>query len=150
MGSVKENCRFIPTQPHIFRISGVHPSWEMQPDYIQAVRSLDAFNLWVCEVVLPIAFQWIEEHKKDVYSNIPEQHVDDVGVVINQAFELIKALPAYQEGLALAQDYEKRVTDGPHDPSAKNPVWKSMCDAMEQSNKAIKASYIGQLGETLR
>jgi hypothetical protein len=75
------------------RDSENHPSW------IAGIEALNAYNDWVSSYVLPIAFQWIEEHKPEVYASVPEELKDDVGVVVAAAFRLIKELPVYKDGL---------------------------------------------------
>ncbi len=80
-----------------------HPSWTA------GMQALNSYNQWVSEVVMPIVFQWIEEHKAEVYAHVPEHLEDDVGVVIAAAFELIKGLSAYQKGLVMYEQYERAV-----------------------------------------
>jgi len=66
---------------------------------------------------MPIAFQWIEEHKNEVYAHVEDHLKDDVGVVIAAAFQLIKGLGAYQKGLVKYEEYERAVKDGTWDPT---------------------------------
>lgn len=73
MGQVKQNCLFVPTQGEVHQLVSVHPDGEMHPARISAIESLYSYNRWVCEIVLPIAFQWIEEHKDAVYKDIQEE-----------------------------------------------------------------------------
>ncbi len=62
MGIIKKITQYIPVQCKDYRLRGAHPDWETHPSWIAGLEGLDAYNHWVCEVVLPIAFQWIEEH----------------------------------------------------------------------------------------
>jgi hypothetical protein len=71
---------------------------------------------------MPIAFQWIEEHKVEVYSSVKPAETDDVGVVIASAFKLVKQLPAYKIGLKEAKSFDKAVKDGTLSKTH-NPVW---------------------------
>jgi hypothetical protein len=105
---------------------GVPTDWETHPSLIAGINALNAYNQWVSEVVMPIAFQWIEEHKAEVYAHVPENMKDDVGVVIAAAFQLIKGLAAYQKGLVKYEEYERAVKDGTWDPTNINPVWASI------------------------
>jgi hypothetical protein len=98
----------------------MHPSWAT------GVEALNAYSDWVNSVVLPIAFQWIEEHKPEVYATVPDNLKDDVGVVIAAAFKLVKELPVYKLGLEKSAAYEQAVADGTWDPSNTNPVWTSI------------------------
>jgi len=150
MGTVKQNCSYIPRQPNIFRLKGVHPDWEMHPSYVSAIESLDSYNLWVCEVVLPIAFQWIEEHKDEVYSTIPDEEKDDVGVVIASAFELIQQMSAYKQGLITSQAYEDNLANNNFDPSKTNPVWSEISRELRSSFSSIYAKRTPQLKSTIK
>ena len=73
----------------MYRLEKAHPSWEMHPDFIQALKSLDSYNLWISEVIMPIVFQWIQDHYKEVYDGIPQEQHDDVGVVMAHAWALM-------------------------------------------------------------
>jgi hypothetical protein len=115
-----------PLPSHPPQPCAVPLDWETHPSWIAGMAALNAYNNWVSEIVMPIAFQWIEEHKAEVYANIPEHLKDDVGVVIAAAFELIKRLGAYQKGLVKFEEYERALQDGTWDPASINPVWASI------------------------
>lgn len=87
------------------------------------MEALNAYGDWVSSLVLPIAFQWIEEHKAEVYASVPEHLKDDVGVVIAAAFRLVKNLPDYQRELEASEAYAKEAASGTLDHSKTNPVW---------------------------
>src|ERR1700733_10262919 len=90
-----------------FGLCGAHPDWGMHPSWIAGVEGLDAYNRWVCEVLIPIVFQWIEEHYEEVYQGISKENKDDVGVVVASAFEIVKTLSSYQKGLEMAKKFEE-------------------------------------------
>ncbi|WMW42120.1 hypothetical protein [Bacillus subtilis] len=141
MGQTKRNCHWVPIQPANFRLSKVHPDWEMHSDWIMALEHLDAYNHWVSEIVLPIAFQWIEENKEDVYKDIPSDEIDDVGIVISKAFELIREKEAYQKGLEEYKKYEKDLKEESLDTKKINPVWSSLTKELRESRLSIKKKY---------
>jgi hypothetical protein len=146
MGMLKKMTEYIPCQHPKYRLRGAHPDWEMHPSWIAGIEALDSYNHWVSEVVLPIAFQWIEEHKADVYASVAQENKDDVGVVIAAAFQLVKELPAYQKGLAASQAYETALADGTWDPSGINPVWTGIA---QEVRKATEDSF-GEQGSVLK
>lgn len=150
MGTVKQNCTYIPKQSASFRLKGIHPDWEMHPSYVSAIESLDAYNLWVCEIVLPIAFQWIEEHKDEVYASIADTEKDDVGVVIAAAFEIIKNLSAYQNGLNESVKYEEKLANDTFNPTQTNPVWSEITKELRNSSFSIFAKRSPQLKSTIK
>lgn len=124
MRHTKKLCTYCPPRSDDkTQVKGVPQDWEMHPSWIAGVEALNAYSNWVSSVVLPIAFQWIEEHKPEVYASIPEELKDDVGVVIAAAFKLVKELPVYKEGLEKSAAYEAGLADGTLDPSTINPVW---------------------------
>lgn len=120
----------------------MHPSW------IAGIEALSAYSDWVDKVVLPIAFQWIEEHKKEVYATLPDELKDDVGVVIAAAFKLVKELPAHEAGLEKNAAYEAARAHGTWDPSKTNPVWTSIVKKVRSETReafAEKSSLLGDL-----
>ncbi len=151
MGQVKlENTRYLPCQPPQFSLKGVHPDWEVHPSWITGIEALNAYNYWVSEVVLPIAFQWIEEHHDEVYASVPADLKADVGVVIAAAFELVKNLPAYQDGLVQNKKYEQALEDGTWDPTPINPVWAGIAREVRTATAAKFDAQKAVLKETIR
>jgi hypothetical protein len=84
-------------------------------DEIQKLRESRKSN-WINSVVLPVAFQWIEEHKEDVYRNMSPKNTDDIGVVMEAAFKPVQQLPAYKVGQAKSAAYEAAIAAGTWDP----------------------------------
>jgi hypothetical protein len=124
MSHVKTHMtEFIPVHHPKFTLKGVHADWEMHPSYINAVEALDTYNVWVSEVLMTVAFQWIEEHHDEVYAKVAEEHKGDVGVVVSTAFEMIKELSSYRKWMAASQRYEAALADGTWDTSKINPTW---------------------------
>jgi hypothetical protein len=150
MGQVKTICEYIPYQYPKFSLKGVHPDWEMHPSWISGIEALNAYNFWVSEVVLPIAFQWIEEHKADVYANVPEDRKDDVGVAIAAAFQLVKELPAYKKTLEASKAYEEALEAGTWDSSKVNPVWTRIVKEVRTATEEVFAGQAGELKDTIR
>jgi hypothetical protein len=119
----------------------MHPSW------IAGMEALNAYGDWVSSLVLPIAFQWIEEHKSEVYASVPEDLKDDVGVVIAAAFKLIKELPAYKSGVESSAAYEADVIRGTHDSSKTNPVWTGIVRKVRTDTEEAFAEQASLLGD---
>jgi len=151
MGHVKSRTtRYFPCQPPQFSLKGVHPDWEMHPSWINGIEALNAYNYWVSEVVLPIAFQWIEEHHDEVYAGVPSEFKADVGAVIAAAFELVKVLPAYRDGLVQGQKYEQELADGTWDSTHINPVWTEIASAVRTATAAKFDEQKAVLKDTIR
>ena len=150
MGQIKRDTTYVPVECPEFRLRGVHPDWEMHPAWIGGIEALDAYNHWVSEVVLPIAFQWIEEHKSEVYAAVPDHLKDDVGVVTAAAFELIKELPNYKKGLEKSAAYEAALEDGTWDPATTNPVWTEIAEEVRTATDGIFAKRAPHLKSTIR
>jgi len=119
----------------------MHPSW------IAGMEALNAYGDWVSSFVLPIAFQWIEEHKPEVYASVPEELKDDVGVVIAAAFRLVRELPVYQSGIEKSAAYEAEVASGTFDPSTTNPVWTGIVRKVRTSTEEVFAEQASLLGD---
>ncbi|HTB96111.1 MAG TPA: hypothetical protein VK716_03820 [Terracidiphilus sp.] len=150
MGMVKKGTQYIPCQHKKFRLRGVHPDWEMHPSWIAGIEALDAYNHWVAEVVMPIAFQWIEEHKADVYATVDDANKDDVGVVIAAAFDLVKGMSSYQNGMTRSNAYEEGLADGTWDPSMINPVWTGIVKKVRKDTHATFDAQKGVLKDSIR
>ena len=118
-------------------LCGAYPDWGMHPSWIAGVEGLDAYNRWVCEVLVPIVFQWIEEHKADVYQGIANENKDDVGVVVAAAFEIVKTMSSYQNGLQKAKEFEEAKETGTVDLKTINPVWTDIAQKVREDTKKI-------------
>ena len=138
-------CPPCPQQP-----GGIPSDWEAHPSWISGIEALNAYNQWVSEVVMPIVFQWIEEHKTEVYAHIPDNLQDDVGVVTAAAFELVKHLGAYQKGLVKYEEYERAVKDGTWTTTNLNPVWTSIAKEVREATDGIFEEHKDVLKDTIR
>jgi hypothetical protein len=148
MQHVKVDCDYCP--PPERKTSPLEGSrdWEMHPSWIAGVEALNAYSDWVSSVVLPIAFQWIDEHRPEVYATVHEDVRDDVGTVLAAAFKLVKELPAYKNGMEKRAAYEAAVANG--DTSKINPVWTSVVKKVRTSTEdafAERASLLGKSSE---
>jgi hypothetical protein len=147
MPIVKKNCEYCPPHRHKHPVPGVPRDWEMHPSWIAGIEALNSYSEWVSSFVLPIAFQWIEEHKSEVYASVPEDLKDDVGVVIAAAFRLVKELPAYKSGIENRAAFEADVTSGAHDSSKTNPVWTGVVRKVRASTEEAFAEQASLLGD---
>lgn len=147
---VKRNCEYCSPQHPKPPVPGGPRDWEMHPSWIAGMEALNAYGDWVSSFVLPIAFQWIEEHKPEVYASVPEDLRDDIGVVIAAAFRLIRELPAYKSGLEKSAAYEAEVASGSFDSSKTNPVWTGIARKVRTGTEeafAEQASLLGDVSE---
>lgn len=147
MSPIKVGCKYCPPcrkEPYVDR-----HGWEMHPSWMAGMQALKDYNRWVERVVLPIAFQWIEEHKPEVYASVPEELTDDVGVVIAAAFRLVRELPAYQEGLKRCERYEAELREGKLDHSKLNPVWTGITKKIRACTKEAFTEQSSRLGDTI-
>lgn len=147
--SPKVGCVYWPPDPTQPVSDEDHREWQMHPSWTAGVQALEDYNKWVNAVVLPIAFQWIEEHKPEVYENVPEELKDDVGVAIAAAFNLVKELPAYKDGLERCKAYEEARENGTWDSTKTNPVWTDIAKRVRQKTKETFADHSKHLGDTI-
>jgi hypothetical protein len=139
-----------PKQYPKFSLKGVHPDWEMHPSWIAGIEALNSYNFWVCEVMMPVAFQWIEEHHDEVYAGVAEEHKGDVGVVMAAAFQLVQELPSYKHWMDVYRNYEAAVTAGTWDPTEINPVWTKIVKQVRAGTEKAFASEEKVLKDTIR
>ena len=131
MSHIKVDCDYCPLDSHKTPSSEGRRDWEMHPSWITGMEALSAYSDWVSSVVLPIAFQWIDEHRSEVYATVPADLKDDVGTVIAAAFKLVKELPAYNRGVEKSAAYETTVAHG--DTSRINPAWTRVAQKVRTS-----------------
>jgi hypothetical protein len=134
----------------MYRLENAHPSWEMHPDFVQALKSLDSYNLWICEVVMPIVFQWVQEHYEEVYKDIPTDQRDDVGVVIARAFSIVQKLSYYNHGVELSKEYAQRITNRDPELNKLNLTWQHMSAALDKAKQSAKDDFTKLLGSTVK
>lgn len=147
MPIVKKSCNYCPPHHPKPPAKGDLQDWETHPSWIAGMEALNAYSDWVSSLVLPVAFQWIEEHKQEVYASVPEELKDDVGVVIAAAFKLIKNLPAYQRGMEKCAAYKADVASGTHDSSKTNPVWAGIAKKVRTETEKAFAEQAPLLGD---
>ena len=147
MHQVKVNTTYCPPSHHTPPFREGQRDWEMHPSWIAGVEALNAYSDWVSSVVLPIAFQWIEEHKSEVYASVPEELKDDVGVAIAAAFRLVKELPVYKSGVEKSATYAADVASGTHDSSKTNPVWTGIVKKIRTGTEEAFAEQSPLLGD---
>jgi hypothetical protein len=147
MSQVKVQCTYCPPPDRKPPVRHGEQDWEMHPSFIAGLESLQAYGDWVSSVVMPIAFQWVEEHKAEVYASVPEDLKDDVGVVLAAAFRLIKELPYYRKGLEQSAQYEAAVEAGTLDSSKLNPVWTGITQKIRACKEEAFARQSKLLGD---
>jgi len=145
MQHVKIDCDYCPP-PHKTPSPEGRRDWETHPSWITGMEAMTAYSDWVSSVVLPIAFQWIEEHRPEVYATVQEDVKDDVGTVLAAAFKLVKELPAYKNGLEKRAAYEAAVASG--DTAKINPVWTRVTKKVRASTEEAFAEQTSLLGDS--
>ena len=101
---------------HPFEIDDQHPS------FYAALEHLMIYERWVSQVVLPIAFRWIDENRSEVYAGIKDEYKDDIGVVINAAFNAVT---------------KKIRIQGDHIPRLFNPTWVKIIEALQKARSEV-------------
>jgi hypothetical protein len=149
-GIIKRATSYYPPPPgEPSCIKGLMREWENHPSFIAGVEALDAYQIWVSSVVLPIAFAWIEEHYDEVYANIPTELKDDVGVVIAAAFELVKQTPKYQMGVEGFHQYKAERKAGTLDSKDLNPIWTRITKEVRKATHGIFQAEKKHLDDTV-
>jgi hypothetical protein len=147
MPIVKKLCVYCPPHHPKPPVPGGPRDWETHPSWITGMEALHAYGDWVSSFVLPIAFQWIEEHKPEVYASVPENLRDDVGVVIAAAFKLVQELPAYKNGLEMRAAFDAEAASGTLDSSKINPVWTGLTKKIRTETEEAFAEQASLLGD---
>jgi hypothetical protein len=109
MTLIKKDCRyFCQTTGPLITI----PDGSTHPSFAVGIEALAAFEQWVSETLMPIVFQWIEEHRDVVYKRWRAGKQDDIGLVIAAAFEEVRKLPLYDQELAAFAANRRRLAAG--------------------------------------
>jgi hypothetical protein len=145
MSPTKRGCVYMPCCCKVER----RPEGELHPSWAAAMDSLQDYLCWVDEVVLPIAFQWIEEHKPEVYAHVPGNLKDDVGVVIAAAFAQVKELPVYKQGREKCREHDHARKAGTMDQSPVNPVWAGITKKIRSGTREAFAEQSQLLDGTI-
>lgn len=135
---LKHECNCCPVAPGS-PLTAPPKDWEMHPSWIAGIEALHEYSHWVSSIVLPVAFQWIEEHRAEVYATVPHNLRDDVGTVLAAAFKLIRDLPAYKSGMDKAAAYEAAVANG--ETSSINPAWTQIVKKVRTETEAAFAKH---------
>jgi hypothetical protein len=145
---IKGDCtHYLFKCPHIPKPT--YPKWLVHPSLKTALDSLEAYNSWVEEVVMSIAFAWIEEHKADVYKHVPKKYRDDEGVAIAAAFELVRQTETYEKGRRFGQELCKKMGEGPVDTSKFNPLWTEISEHIQEEIRETFARHKRLLKHTI-
>ncbi len=150
MSPVKIGCNYVvpqETQENQTALPGRPLDWEAHPSWITGMEALKGYSDWINSVVLPVAFQWIEENKEDVYANVSPENTDDIGVVMEAAFKLVQQLPAYKVGQAKSAAYEAAIAAGTWDPSTTNPVWTGLVKTIRTETKQAFTEQSALIGD---
>lgn len=97
-----------------------HPSFQTARD------CLADYNRWVDDVVLPIAFQWIAEHRDEIRSIIDPAQWNDVGAVTAAALTKVEECEEYQLSLVKRAEFEDGLRSGTRHIEELNPVWNQI------------------------
>jgi hypothetical protein len=142
MGIIKHFTTYCPPPPPPPPPPGrpFNRDWEDHPSWITGIQALEEFHGWVARVVLPIAFQWIEENYKEVYAKVDklksdEDLKDDVGVVIAAAYELVKQRKAFEKGQEASKKFEEDQKHDRLDTQTLNPVWARITQEVRRATK---------------
>ena len=149
MRTVKRTTQLCIQKPTLPLAGDLCPPWEGHPSWMIGLEELTAYHRWVNDVVMPIAFQWIEENYDEVYASVDPTYKDDVGAVLASAFDLVKALPNYADGLAATDQYEEDVKNGTLDPSTLNPAWTKIVDKVRKCRHHAFEEQAGVLKDTI-
>jgi hypothetical protein len=122
-------------------------SWEDHPALKTAFDCLNIYAFWVSQRVIPIAFQWISEHKHEILDPLTEAQKADVGVVIEAAFEKVRLEPQYKKGLDNAQFIATQKQQNIFNSARYNPAWTRVADGIEENVKAAFKTDLKQLVE---
>jgi hypothetical protein len=138
LAKTQHTTTFLPTQSES---ASLIADWEGHPAWTIAQQGLQDFHNWVSGVVLPIVFQWIEEHHDEVYKDMPEELKGDVGTVIAKAFKLVEPLDTYQRGLVESQKLEDLRKSGKLDIKGLNPEWAKKTRELREVLKKAPAGF---------
>ena len=137
--SLKIACKYVGEPPTRVLASPAIPDYAQHWGLSVAVEGLAAYQHWVSCMVLPIVFQWVDEHKEEVYGRVPRDLRDDIDTVIRAAFEIIREKKAYEEGRKELEEFKAMMASDKLDTSKINPSWTRItANLREEMKEALK------------
>ena len=138
-GSGKTDCRYFCV-PNPTAISPLAADWAQHPALNLGLEGIVAYVNWVNRMVLPIVFQYVEDHHEEVYKTIPDFLENDIGTIVDKAFEYVKNQDAYKEGQIELAKYQAKVAAGTWDPKNVNPTWSAASKGLREGMRSALAA----------
>jgi hypothetical protein len=68
---------------------------------------------------------------------VPEELKDDMGVVVASAFEIVKTMSSYMNGVKKAKEFDEARESDEVDMKTINPVWTDIAQKVREDTKRI-------------
>jgi hypothetical protein len=143
---LKTSCRYLCEGSRSITTPPITEDWAQHPGLNLALDGLSAYANWVSRVVMPIVFQWVDEHKSEVYEKVPRPLFDDVGVVVAAAFDIVKQKNAYKGGKEAFAEFQEELAADTWHAEKVNPTWTEISrnlrtevrGALERASKPLE------------
>ncbi len=139
---IKTGCRYVCEGSREPTTVPTTEDWAQHPGLNLAMDGIAMYATWVSRTVMPIVFQWVDEHKPEMREKMGVDPTaplpDDVEAVVQAAFEIIKGRDAYIRGKAAFEEYQTAMATRSWDPTGINPHWTRVSRMMrEQVREAL-------------
>jgi hypothetical protein len=128
---LKRNCQIVAASSVNVTTPPTTEDWAQHPALNLAMDGIAIYANWVSQVVMPIAFLWIEANKQEICSNKGWKVLpDDVNEVINAAFEIASQDPYYRNGQAAFDQFQNDLRSGALKPDTLNQSWTAISKSL--------------------
>ena len=128
---LKRNCQLLSGSSGNITTPPTTEDWAQHPALNLAMDGIAIYANWVSQVVMPIAFLWIEAHKEAICKNKSWAKLpDDVNEVINAAFEIAMQEPYYKNGQTAFTQFQEELKAGTLKTDTLNPSWTAISKSL--------------------
>ena len=146
---MKTGCRYLCEGSRPVTTPPTTESWAQHPGMNMAMDGIAIYANWVSRVVMPIVFQWVDEHRAEMHDKmgIAQDALlpDDVDAVVHAAFEIVKEKPAYLAGREAFKEFQDALADRSWNPAGLNSHWSAMTETIRQQMRETSHQEVGPL-----
>lgn len=125
--------------------------WAQHPALNLAMDGIAIYANWVSRVVLPIAFLWIHENRGKICKTKHwEELPDDVGRVVEAAFEIVQKEKYYKRGKNEFDKFLKRMEQDPLRPEETKKLNEKWTDISRRLRAHVHDEFANRSPEEAR
>jgi hypothetical protein len=133
---IKTNCRYLCEGSRPITTPPTTEDWAQHPALNMAMDGIAMYANWVSRVVMPIVFDWVDDHTQEMREKMGVRSTDllpdDVDAVVKAAFEIVKGKRAYAEGRVAFEQFQLAIASRTWTSTNINPKWTRISERMRE------------------